>query len=218
MLDWLLSWHSQAGITEVVAAGGVLALTVIIFAETGLLVGFFLPGDSLLITAGVLANPANPNAIPGLSIWTLNLVLAIAAVVGDQVGYYLGHKAGQTIWNRPDGRFFKRKHLQEAHDFYQRYGAWALVGARYVPIFRTFVPFIAGVARMPYRTFIGSNVLGGLLWVTSLLWIGYALGRTEVANRLDKLIVLVIFVSLIPIGVSFLKRRFGKGKGLGSLA
>lgn len=206
MVEWLLSWHTQEGITGIIATGGTVALTLIVFVETGLLVGFFLPGDSLLITAGVLASPSNPNAIPGLDIVTLNLCMGLAAMIGDQVGYFLGYRTGGAVWNRPDGRFFKRRHLQEAHDFYVRYGAWAIVCARYVPIFRTFVPFVAGVARLPYRNFVRASLPGAAFWVTSLLWIGYGLGRTEIANRLDKLILLIIFVSVIPIGVSVIKR------------
>src|SRR4051812_4323228 len=115
MLDWLRELHSAEGISQIVQAGGVFAITAIIFAETGLLVGFFLPGDSLLITAGVLANPANPNHIDALNVFMLNVILATAAIVGDQLGYFLGKKAGDSVWNRPDGRFYKRKHLEAAH-------------------------------------------------------------------------------------------------------
>jgi membrane-associated protein len=212
MLDWIRELHSAEGISQIVQAGGVIALTAIIFAETGLLVGFFLPGDSLLITAGVLANPANP----ALDVWTLNAILAVAAVVGDQLGFLLGRKAGDSIWSRPDGRFYKRKHLQSAHDFYVKYGGVSVVAARYVPILRTFVPFVAGMARMPYRNFVFWNIGGGILWITSLLWVGYFLGQTQLANRLDKIIVLVIFVSTLPLIFGVLKgwlkaRKLGRG-------
>jgi membrane-associated protein len=215
-LSWLKELHSAAGIASIVQAGGMIALTAIIFAETGLLVGFFLPGDSLLITAGVLANPANPNHVAALDVATMNAVLCLAAIIGDQTGYYLGHKAGDRIWERPDGRFYKRAHLQAAHEFYERYGGVSVVAARYVPIIRTFVPFVAGVARMPYRRFVFWNISGGLLWITSLLWLGYYLGATPLANRLDKLIVLVIFVSILPMIIGFARkawsaRRSAKG-------
>lgn len=212
MLEWLQQLHSSQGIAEIIATGGMIALVGIIFAETGLLVGFFLPGDSLLITAGVLANPANPNHIASLDVWTMNILLMIAAIVGDQLGFYLGHKVGDRIWERPDGRLYKRAHLKEAHDFYMKYGGPAVVAARYVPIMRTFVPFVAGVARMPYRNFVFWNIGGGILWITSLLWVGYYLGQTSLANRLDKLIVLVIFVSILPLALGAVKRFLGAKK------
>lgn len=206
MIDWLRNLHTGAGIAQLIEAGGVIALISIIFAETGLLVGFFLPGDSLLITAGVLANPANPHHVEALDIVVLNVVLCIAAIVGDQVGFLLGRKTGNSIWSRPDGRFYKRKHLEAAHQFYEKYGGFSVVAARYVPIFRTFVPFAAGMARMSYRKFVFWNIAGGILWITSLLWIGYYLGQTQLANRLDKIIVVVIFVSILPMIIGVLKR------------
>jgi len=206
MLDWLKNLHSAQGIAAIVQAGGVVAITTIIFAETGLLVGFFLPGDSLLITTGVLSNPLNPNHVPALDILLLNVVLIVAAVMGDQVGFGLGKAAGTRIWNRPDGRFYKRKHLEAAHAFYEKYGGMAVLAARYVPIMRTFVPFAAGVARMPYRQYVFWNIAGGVLWITSLLWLGYFLGQTPLANRLDKIIVIVIFVSVLPMVIGGLRR------------
>jgi membrane-associated protein len=206
LLDSVRSLHTAEGISSVIQTGGLLALVGIIFAETGLLVGFFLPGDSLLITAGVLANPANPNHVLALDITTLNGILLVAAIVGDQVGFFLGTRAGVSIWNRPDSRFYKRKHLEAAHEFYERYGGFSVVAARYVPIVRTFVPFVAGVARMPYRNFVFWNIGGGILWVTSLLWVGYYLGQTPLANRLDKIIVVVVLVSVLPMAVGILKK------------
>jgi membrane-associated protein len=212
MLEWLHELHSAEGISKILHAGGLLALIGIIFAETGLLVGFFLPGDSLLITAGVLANPININHVASLHITTMNVLLVIAAILGDQFNFFLGSKAGDAIWQRPDSRFYKRKHMEEAHDFYVRYGGMAIVAARFLPILRTFVPFVAGVAKMPYRNFVLWNIMGGLLWVTSLLWAGYALGQTRFANRLDKIIVIVIFVSFLPIIIGVLRRMWVKRK------
>ena len=206
MLHWLKELHSAAGISQIIETGGLIALVAIIFAETGLLLGFFLPGDSLLITAGVLANPANPHHVGILQILQLNVLLALAAIIGNQTGFFLGRKIGQKIWDKPDGRFYKKAHLQEAHRFYETYGGFSVVAARYVPILRTFVPFAAGLARMPYRKFVFWDISGGLLWITSLLWIGYYLGQTPLANRLDKIIVLVVFVSAIPLVVTALKR------------
>jgi len=216
LLDSVRSLHTAEGISSVIQTGGLLALVGIIFAETGLLVGFFLPGDSLLITAGVLANPANPNHVAALEIGVLNGILMIAAIVGDQVGFFLGTRAGASIWNRPDSRFYKRKHLEAAHEFYERYGGFSVVAARYVPIVRTFVPFVAGVARMPYRNFVFWNIGGGILWVTSLLWVGYYLGQTSLANRLDKIIVVVVLVSVLPMVVGILKKWMKRSPAVSS--
>lgn len=210
MLEWIKGLHSAEGISGLIQAGGLYAITAIVFAETGLLVGFFLPGDSLLITAGVLANPQNPHHVESLSIVTLNLVLVCAACIGNQVGYYLGKKTGGKIWDRPDGRFYKRKHLESAQAFYEKHGGMAVIAARYVPILRTFVPFVAGMAKMPYRKFVLWDLVGGVLWITSLVWIGYYLGQTPLANRLDKLILLVIFVSILPIVIGALKNWLKK--------
>lgn len=213
-MDWLLEslkqLHSAQGISEIVATGGMLTLVIIIFSETGLLAGFFLPGDSLLITAGLLSNPSNPNYVSGLDIFSLNLILVFAAIIGDQVGFFLGAKTGQRIYDRPDGRFYKRAHLDSARNFYKKYGGLSIAAGRYIPIIRTFVPFAAGVAMMDYKKFVIWNVAGGIVWVTSMLWIGYFLGQTSLANSLDKIIVLVIFISIIPIIISAIKKYFNK--------
>jgi len=210
LIESLRSLHSAEGISQIVQAGGLFVLIAIIFAETGLLVGCFLPGDSLLITAGVLANPLNPNHVSSMNIWILNLTLAVAGIVGDQVGYWLGLKTGTKIYDRPDGRIYKRRHLEHAREFYKRYGGISIALGRYVPIVRTFVPFVAGVAQMEYRKFVAWNIGGGIVWVTSLLWIGYFLGQTPLANRLDKIILLVIFVSILPIIIGSLKKMTTK--------
>jgi membrane-associated protein len=199
IIEFVKSLHSEEGIKQLVLSGGLIVLIGIIFAETGLLVGFFLPGDSLLITAGVIAAQKAGNGDPLLNIWTLNFALTAAAIIGDQVGFYLGRKTGNAIFSRPDSRFFKKKHAEAAHEFYVKHGGKAIVFARFVPIMRTFVPFIAGVAEMPYRNFVLWNIFGGIFWVTSLLWAGYALGLTPWARRLDKIIVIVIFISILPL-------------------
>lgn len=206
MLDWIASLHTPEKISAIIQGGGWLIIVGIVFAETGLLVGFFLPGDSLLITAGVLSNPLNPNHIPALGVVWLNISLSIAAFVGDQVGFFLGARAGDAIWKKKEGRFFKKQHLKEAHEFYERYGSWAIIGAKYVPIMRTFVPFVAGMARMSHRKFTLASLFGAIFWITSLIWLGYFLGQTKLANRLDKIIVVVIVVSTIPLIGSVLKR------------
>lgn len=211
MLEWITELHTAAGISKILEMGGLVALIVIIFVETGLLVGFFLPGDSLLVTAGVLANPANPHHIASLDIGWMNVLLIIAAIAGDQLNFFLGSKTGNAIWDRPDSRLYKRRHMEEAHEFYVKYGAMAIVGARFLPILRTFVPFIAGVAKMPYRSFVKWNIIGGAVWVTSLLWAGYLIPQ-KYANRLDKIIVIVIVVSFLPIFYGLIVRYIKKRK------
>src|SRR5829696_7207809 len=138
---------------------GYAMLFAIVFAETGLLIGFFLPGDSLLFTVGVVAGAGQ------LNLFTINAVLIVAAIVGDATGYMLGRKAGPHVFNRPDSRFFKREHLVRTHEFYEKYGGKTIVYARFVPIVRTFAPFVAGVAGMPYSRFLAFNVFGGIGWV-----------------------------------------------------
>lgn len=204
--------HNPDTFAQWLSTGGVMLITGIIFAETGLLLGFFLPGDSLLITAGVLANPANPNAIPGLELFTLQVALTAAAIIGDQVGYFLGRKTGDAIFKKEDSLFFKKKYVTEAHAFYEKYGVAAIIACRFIPIFRTFVPFIAGVAKMDYRRYLQWDILGGILWINSLLIIGYFLGQTPLANRLDKIIVLVIFVSVLPIIIGGIRKWFMSSK------
>ena len=210
LLDWVKTLHNPDTVSQWLSSGGLPIITGIIFAETGLLLGFFLPGDSLLITTGVLCNPANPHYITGLNILSFHLMLTVAAIVGDQLGYFLGRKTGESIYDRPDGRFFKKKYVKAAHDFYEKYGVLAIVACRFVPIMRTFVPFVAGVARMEYKKFLSWDIFGGALWINSLLGLGYYLGQTELANRLDKIILLVVFVSVLPMFVGVAKQFLGR--------
>lgn len=218
LLDWVKSLHHPETFALWLSQGGVYLIALIIFAETGLLLGFFLPGDSLLITAGVFSNPSNPNHIAGIDLASLALVLTVVAIIGDQVGYFLGRKTGEVIFDRKDGVFFKKKYLIQAKAFYDRYGIAAIIACRFVPILRTFVPFVAGVTRMDYPRFLKFDILGGALWINSMLCIGYFLGQTEFANRLDKVIVLVVIVSLIPMAVGILRKMFdAKGKNHESL-
>ena len=157
---------------QLVECGGYIGLTLIVFVETGLLIGFFLPGDSLLVTAGLLA----ATGIVDLNILVLNLLLIPAAIIGDAVGYWIGRRAGRPLFDRPDSRFFKRKHLLQTQAFYERHGGKTIVLARFVPIIRTFAPVVAGVAEMPYRRFAAFNIFGGIGWVVSMTLTGYFLG------------------------------------------
>jgi len=157
-------------------------------------VGFFLPGDSLLVTAGVFASAGKIQLF-----WLLGLV-TLCAIVGDQVGYFIGRRAGKTLFDRPDSRFFKRKHLERAHAFYEKNGGKTIILARFIPIIRTFCPPVAGAARMDYRQYLAYDVLGGFLWVWSMVLLGYGLGRNvpNIDRRIHIVILGVIAVSLIP--------------------
>ena len=188
-----------------VQAGGYVGLTAIIFSETGLLIGFFLPGDSLLVTAGLLAS--QPQF--GLNIWLLGLLLTIAAIVGNTVGYAIGRYTGPRLFTRDDSLLFKKKHLYQAQAFYEKHGGKTLVIARFMPIVRTFVPVVAGLGSMNLRAYTAYNVLGAVLWIWSMLFIGYFLGRyiPGVENHITKVILVVIFLSLLPGLISWWRER-----------
>ena len=187
---------------------GVVGLLGIIFAETGLLLGFFLPGDSLLVFAGLVA------ARPKASTVHVNLAVvlvgcSVAAVVGAQTGYWIGRRAGPAIFRRPDSRFFKREYVEKAHSYFDRYGAKTIVVARFIPIVRTFANVVAGVGNMPSRAFVTFNVVGGLLWVVSVTLLGYALGK-NIPHAEDHLVVIegvVIALSLVPVALEVLRSR-----------
>ena len=204
MIEQLLKVLTDpAALYELVRWGGYVALTAIVFTETGLLIGFFLPGDSLLITAGLVA------AAGGLDIWLLNVLLSVAAIAGDSVGYAIGYRAGPHIFTREDSRWFNKKHLVRTREFYERHGGKTIILARFIPIIRTFAPVVAGVGRMDYRRFLAFNVLGGIGWVCGLTWAGYLLGQTipDIGRYIHVVIVVVIVLSLIPIGVEWWRAR-----------
>jgi membrane-associated protein len=188
---------------------GLLGIFLIIFAESGLLIGFFLPGDSLLFTAGFLASgPSSVNESLHLPLLPLLLGVWVAAVAGDQVGYVFGQRVGPALFRRPDSRFFKHENVEKAQAFFAKYGPKAIVLARFVPIVRTFTPITAGVGRMPYRTFVIYNVLGGTLWSIGVTMLGYFLGQVDVVEQnLEVAILAVVAVSLLPIVLEVLKSR-----------
>jgi membrane-associated protein len=205
VMEWLWNlFHQIYDVESLVRVGGLITLAVIVFVETGLLVGFFLPGDSLLVTAGVFA------ARGDLNIWTLNVALSLAAIIGDSVGYSIGRKAGPKIFTRENSLFFHRKHLVTTKEFYDRHGPFTIVIARFVPIIRTFAPVVAGVGRMHYRKFVTYNVCGGILWVMSTTFAGYFLGSVvpNIEERIHVVIAIVIFVSLLPIILKFARERW----------
>jgi membrane-associated protein len=191
-------FHSLTDVETLVRVGGLTAMTIIVFAETGLMIGFFLPGDSLLVTAGVFAARGN------LSIWALNGVLIAAAIVGDTVGYWIGRRAGDALFTRPKSLLFNPKHLRRAHDFYEKHGGKTIILARFMPIVRTFAPVVAGMGRMEYRRFLSFNVIGGFAWVVSMTLIGYFLGQFAwVRKNIEVVILLVIFASILPGIIAF---------------
>ena len=165
------------------------------FCETGLLAGFFLPGDSLLVTAGLVASQGK------LDIWVLNGLLMTAAVVGDSVGYAIGYFAGPRIFRREESLFFRKEHLKRTHDFFEKYGGKTIILARFVPIVRTFAPTVAGVGRMSYRRFLSFNVIGGVVWVAAMLSVGYFLGRSvpNIEKHLHWVVAAVIVISFLPL-------------------
>ena len=190
-LDALIQW------------GGYVLLVAIVFAETGLLIGCFLPGDSLLITAGLLA------AAGHLNIWWINALLIVAAIVGDSVGYAIGARLGPRIFTREKSLLFNPKHVVRTQQFYEKYGPKTIVIARFVPIIRTFAPVLAGVGAMHYRRFLTYNVLGGIGWVASMSWAGFFLGHAvpNISKHMHVLVIVIIVLSCIPIAVEIYRER-----------
>jgi membrane-associated protein len=200
------------GFRELIAWGGYIILALIVFAETGLLVGFFLPGDTLLVTAGLLSSTGTLD----INIVLLNAILIPAAIIGDASGYTIGRRGGARLFNRPDSRFFKRSHVEKTQAFYAKHGGKTIIIARFVPVVRTFAPVVAGVAGMPYRKFAVFNITGGVLWIVSTTLLGYFLGRT--IPNIERYILLVIagvtFISILPVAIEFLKARARKRRSV----
>jgi membrane-associated protein len=191
------------GISEIIRWGGLMLLVLIVFAETGLLVGFFLPGDSLLVTAGFLAATTQV-----LNLWSVLTMLAAAAIIGDSTGYYIGKKAGAPLYDRQQSRFFNRARLLATKSFYERYGGITIILARFMPFARTFAPVVAGVAEMPYRAFVLFNIVGGIGWVVSMSLLGYFFGQMPlVKQHIEKAILLIILLSVAPVVLHAWKSR-----------
>jgi membrane-associated protein len=200
LFQWLIDLIRDPG--ELIRWGGYPALAIIIFAETGALV-FFLPGDSLLVMAGLYA------AQGSLDIVLLNVLLIPLAILGDATSYWIGRRTGPHIFNRPRSRLFRPEHVRAAHDFYQRHGGKAIILARFMPLVRTFVPVVAGVAGMPYRRFALFNVIGAAGWILSMTLTGYVLGTRFpiLVQHIEKVIVVVILLSILPGIVEYAKAR-----------
>ena len=204
LLDWL---HKIRDVRGIIAWGGYVGLTGIIFAETGLLIGFFLPGDSLIVTAGLLA------ATTGVfNVYLLGLLLTVASVIGNTVGYAIGKATGPRLFTRENSLLFNKKHLYRAREFYERHGGATVIIARFMPIVRTFVPVVAGMAQMDYRRYTLYNLIGGVAWIWSMLFIGYFLGRyiPGVDQHIELVIVLVVLVSFTPGIIGWLRARKGR--------
>lgn len=197
-------WLDPDTLIRSFGAFAVLGVCLVVFAESGLLVGFFLPGDSLLFTAGLLVS----TGVIDFPLWLFCVLIVISAVLGDQVGYYIGKRAGPAIFRRPDSRFFKQEYVDRAYSFFDRYGARTIVLARFVPIVRTFAPVVAGVGHMRYRTFVTYNILGGVLWGTGVTVLGYYLGQIAfVREYVEVIIIGIVVLSLVPVVLELMRAR-----------
>ncbi|SCE79141.1 DedA family protein [Micromonospora chokoriensis] len=194
-----------------ISSFGLLGILVIVFAESGLLIGFFLPGDSLLFTAGLLTADGKYITYP---LWLVCLLITLAAIAGDQVGYAFGRKVGPALFRRPNSRLFKQENVIKAHEFFEKYGARSIVLARFVPIVRTFTPIVAGVSRMNYRTFVTYNIIGGVLWGTGVTVLGYFLGQLPfVKANIELILIAIVAISVVPIAVELLRARMAAKRG-----
>ena len=195
--------HFLFNVKGLIEWGGTLLVCTIVFVETGFFVGFFLPGDSLLVTAGVFA------ASGQLHISELLLLVPLCAIVGDQIGYWIGRKAGQALYSREDSLVFRKRHLQRAHEFYEKYGGKTVILARFVPIVRTFCPPVAGAAEMSYGRYLAYDVAGGILWGGGMVLVGYSLARQipNISENIHYVIAVVISLSLLPPIIGVLRAR-----------
>src|ERR1700739_2965906 len=195
--------HILFNVKGLIEWGGTVLVCTIVFVETGFFVGFFLPGDSLLVTAGVFA------ASGQLEIAKLLILVPLCAIVGDQIGYWIGREAGQALYRRDDSLIFRKRHLERAHEFYEKYGGKTVILARFIPIVRTFCPPVAGAAQMPYGRYFAFDVAGGILWGEGMILGGYFLGRQipNISENIHYVIAVVIFLSLLPPAISVLRAR-----------
>jgi membrane-associated protein len=205
IVEWFSQFYNVPLLVQTIGYGG---MALIIFVETGLLFGFFLPGDSLLFTAGLACAPDNALGVK-FDLLTLNLILVPAAILGDSVGYWIGRKAGEKLYHREKTLFFRKDHLMHTKAFYEKHGGKTIIIARFVPLIRTFAPVVAGIAQMPYKEFIYYNVVGGFGWVTGLSVLGYFLGQVVwIQKNLEMTIMLIIIVSLLPAIITFIKAKY----------
>jgi membrane-associated protein len=198
------SWLDPEQLLRMLGPSVLIGLCLIIFAECGLLIGFFLPGDALLFTTGLFV----ANGFIGSPIWLVCLLLTVSAVVGNVAGYYLGYHAGAALFNRPDSRLFKREHVDKTHAFFSKYGARAIVLGRFVPIVRTFITAIAGVGRMDPRTYFTYSIAGGVAWASGVTLLGFWLGRVPfVKSNIELILIGIVALSVLPIIIEVVRAR-----------
>jgi membrane-associated protein len=203
-MEWVVDLlHKIYDVEGIIRWGGLIMLVAIVFAETGLMIGFFLPGDSLLVTAGIFAAAGHLDIL-GLLLW-----VTLAAVLGDQLGYYIGYRTGPRIFRREDSLLFKREHLMRAKAFYEKHGGKTIILARFIPVIRTFAPVVAGVGQMEYRRFVTFNVVGGVLWVWGMTLLGVWLGNAipNIDQHIHKVIAVVVFLSILPAIIEYIRSR-----------
>lgn len=202
-------WLAPENLIGAFGAFAVLGVCAIVFIETGLLVGFFLPGDSLLFTAGLLV----ATDVIQTPIWIVAPLIALSAFIGDQVGYQIGRASGPKIFNRPNSRLFRQEYVDKTSEYFERFGGRTIIIARFVPIVRTFAPVVAGVGHMRYRTFVTYNIIGALLWGVGVTLLGYWLGQFAFVQKyLEPILIAIVLFSVIPVAVELLRaRRNGRG-------
>jgi membrane-associated protein len=199
--------------THLLNTFGLIGLLLIIFAETGLLVGFFLPGDSLLFTAG-LVSAGGLAGVTLAPLWVLLVLLPLVAIAGNLVGYWIGHRAGPAVFNRPNSRLFKAEYVEQAHGFFARYGARTIVLARFVPIVRTFATVMAGASRMDFRVYALYSVIGGVAWAAGVTALGHWLGQVDVIREhIEAFAILIVVISVVPVAIELLRARRTKQRG-----
>ena len=200
----LLDFLNPENILNWLGPAALIGVALIIFAECGLLIGFFLPGDSLLFISGLFI----AQGFIDTPIWLAALVLAVSAVIGNATGYWIGYTVGPKLFNRPDSRFFRKEYVDKTHEFFERYGARAVVLARFVPIVRTFITAMAGVGRMDFRVFMTYSAIGGLLWGAGVTYLGYALGNVPfVKDHIELILLAVVAISILPILYEYVKHK-----------
>ena len=218
ILHFLHSLYNPDGLKELIGWGGAPLICFIVFIETGFFVGFFLPGDSLLVTVGIFS----AGGFIHMPLKWLLLSVMLCAIVGDQIGYWIGRSAGAALYRREESFFFRRSHLQHAHDFYEKYGGRAVILARFIPIVRTFCPPVAGAAKMPYSSYVAFDICGGIFWVATMILAGYTLGRSvpNIGARIHYVVAVVIVVSVLPAVISIYRsrRKFSASGDQGSAA
>jgi membrane-associated protein len=199
-------FNSIYDVKALVMWAGYVGLFAIIFAETGLLVGFFFPGDSLLVTAGLFASTGDFNIV------ILNLLLIPAAILGNSAGYWIGYKSGPKLFKREQSLLFRKDYLIKTHQFYEKHGGFTIFISRFMPFFRTFAPIVAGIGKMKYSRFTYYNIISAIIWIIAMTLTGFYLGRTipNVDKHIEKVIVVIVFLSLLPAIIKYIKHKFQK--------